>query len=192
VGHVDPIIIKLLGFSERIPEIQLPMSSISPPNGELGPGDDSDVTANRGTVTASGHGSPATGMRNMLMSICMISVGASLGSLLRWYFSTRLNAVFPQLPLGTLSANILGGYLIGIAIAVFLAFPSLSPQWRLLTVTGFLGGLTTFSTFSAEVVTALMAGRTVWALSTIGVHLFGSIAMTLLGVATVRFFRVWL
>jgi CrcB protein len=184
--------IKWLGFSERMVEIRTPMSSISPPNGELGPGDDSEFAPNRGTPTASGHVPTATGMPNMLMSICVISVGASLGSLLRWYFSTRLNAVFPQLPLGTLSANILGGYLIGIAIAVFLAYPSLSPQWRLLTVTGFLGGLTTFSTFSAEVVTALMAGRAVWALSTIGVHVLGSIAMTLLGVATVRFFRMWL
>jgi CrcB protein len=128
----------------------------------------------------------------MLISICAISVGAALGSLLRWYFSTRFNAVFPQLPLGTLAANILGGYLIGIAIAVFLAFPSLSPQWRLLTVTGFLGGLTTFSTFSAEVVTALLAGRTVWALSTVGAHVLGSIVMTLLGVATVRVIRVGL
>lgn len=125
----------------------------------------------------------------MLISICAIAVGASLGALLRWYLANQLNSSFPQLPLGTLAANIIGAYLIGIAIAVFLAVPALSPQWRLLTVTGFLGGLTTFSTFSAEVVTALLEGRSMWALSTIGAHVFGSILMTLLGVGTVRLVR---
>jgi CrcB protein len=125
----------------------------------------------------------------MLISIGVISVGAALGALLRWYFATRLNPMFPQLPPGTLAANILGGYLIGIAMALFLAFPALSPLWRLLIVTGFLGGLTTFSTFSAEVVTALLDGRSVWALSTIASHVIGSVVMTLLGVGTVRFVR---
>jgi len=122
----------------------------------------------------------------LLISIFVISLGASLGALLRWYLAVRLNAWFPQLPPGTLTANILGGYLVGIAIAVFWAFPALSPQWKLLTITGFLGGLTTFSTFSAEVVTALLEGRSRWALSTIFVHVGGSIAMTLFGVGTVR------
>jgi CrcB protein len=88
-----------------------------------------------------------------------------------------------------LVANILGAYLIGIAMAVFLAFPALSPQWRLLTVTGFLGGLTTFSTFSAEVVTAILDGRAIWAISTIAAHVLGSVLMTLFGVGTVRFVR---
>ena len=125
----------------------------------------------------------------MLTSIVAIAIGASLGALLRWYLATRLNSSFPPIPPGTLAANILGAYLIGIAIAVFLAFPTLSPQWRLLTVTGFLGGLTTFSTFSAEVVTALLEGRSVWALSTIAAHVLGSIIMTLLGVGTVRLVR---
>jgi len=125
----------------------------------------------------------------MMLSICVIALGASLGALLRWYLAVRFNAFFPQLPLGTLAANVLGGYLIGIALAVFLAFPGLSPEWRLLTVTGFLGGLTTFSTFSAEVVTALMQGRGLWALSTIAAHVLGSIVMTLLGVGTVRLIR---
>ena len=73
----------------------------------------------------------------MILSIVAIGFGAALGALLRWYFATRLNALFPQLPPGTLAANILGGYLIGIAMAVFLAYPSLAPEWRLLTVTGF-------------------------------------------------------
>jgi CrcB protein len=125
----------------------------------------------------------------MAISICAIGVGAALGALLRWYFATRLNASFPQLPPGTLAANILGAYLIGVAMAVFLAFPALSPEWRLLTVTGFLGGLTTFSTFSAEVVTALLEGRSVWALSTVATHVIGSVVMTLCGVGTVRFVR---
>jgi fluoride exporter len=125
----------------------------------------------------------------MLLSVCAIALGAALGALLRWYFATRLNALFPQLPPGTLAANILGGYLIGIAMAVFLANPVLSREWQLLTVTGFLGGLTTFSTFSAEVVTALIEGRSIWAISTIAVHVTGSILMTLCGVGTVRLVR---
>ncbi len=125
----------------------------------------------------------------MLISICAIALGASLGALLRWYLADRLNASFPQLPPGTLAANVLGAYLIGIAIAVFLAFPAISPQWRLLTVTGFLGGLTTFSTFSAEVVTAMLEGRSIWAVLAIAAHVFGSIVMTLLGVGTVRAVR---
>jgi CrcB protein len=100
-----------------------------------------------------------------------------------------LNALFPQLPPGTLAANILGGYLIGIAMAIFLANPGLSREWQLLTVTGFLGGLTTFSTFSAEVVTALLEGRSLWAVSTIAAHVTGSVVMTLFGVGTVRLIR---
>jgi CrcB protein len=168
------------------------MKSINPLNSELGPGDDSNGSPASSTRLNTVGAATSKGKQNMLISICAISVGASLGALLRWYFATRLNALFPQLPPGTLAANILGGYLIGIAIAVFLAFPSLSPQWRLLTVTGFLGGLTTFSTFSAEVVTALLEGRSMWALSTIGTHVIGSIVMTLLGVWTVRLVRIWI
>lgn len=86
-------------------------------------------------------------------------------------------------------ANLLGGYLISVAVAFFASHPSLSPQWRLLVVTGFLGGLTTFSTFSVEVVTNLMETRLNWAFATIAAHLLGSIAMTLLGIGTVRLFR---
>lgn len=122
----------------------------------------------------------------MWVSIVVIGTGAALGASLRWYLANRFNQVFPQLPPGTLAANLLGGYLIGIAMAVFLAVPALSPEWRLLTVTGFLGGLTTFSTFSAEVVTALLEGRPLWAASTVAAHVTGSVVMTLLGVGTVR------
>jgi CrcB protein len=142
-------------------------------SGELSPGDDN---------------APKRGS-SVLTSILVIAIGAALGALLRWYLAARFNQMFPQLPPGTLAANLLGGYLIGIAMAVFLAFPALSPQWRLLTVTGFLGGLTTFSTFSAEVVTALLAGEGLWALSTIASHVIGSVVMTLLGVLTVRGLR---
>jgi CrcB protein len=146
--------------------------------GELSPGDDSSAPLN--------NSSPQKRGRSMLASMTVIALGAALGALLRWYLATRFNQVFPQLPPGTLAANLLGGYLIGIAMAIFLAMPALSPEWRLLTVTGFLGGLTTFSTFSAEVVTALLEGRALWAISTIATHVVGSIVMTLLGVGTVR------
>jgi fluoride exporter len=123
------------------------------------------------------------------LSIAAISIGAALGALLRWLLGTKLNALFPSIPPGTLAANLIGGYLIGIAVAYFSSHPSLPPEWRLLIVTGFLGGLTTFSTFSAEVVAQLMAGRLVWALSSIAVHVVGSILMTLLGIGTVALLR---
>jgi fluoride exporter len=155
------------------------MNPVIPPNGELSPGDDSAAPAASKTYREN----------TMTLSICAIGIGAALGALLRWYLANRLNASFPQLPPGTLVANILGAYLIGIAMAVFLTFPALSPQWRLLTVTGFLGGLTTFSTFSAEVVTAILDGRALWAISTIAAHVLGSILMTLFGVGTVRLVR---
>ena len=95
----------------------------------------------------------------------------------------------PALPLGTLAANLIGGYLIGVALAVFTALPDLSPQWRLFVITGFLGGLTTFSTFSAEVVIQLQQGRPGWALATTFAHLAGSLALTALGIATVGWLR---
>ncbi len=142
-----------------------------------------------GELSAGDDGSPKRGSP-VLISIAVISLGAALGALLRWYFAVRFNQIFPHLPPGTLAANLLGGYLIGIAMAVFLTFPALSPQWRLLTVTGFLGGLTTFSTFSAEVTTALLEGQGLWALSTIAAHVIGSVVMTLLGVGTVRGLRL--
>ena len=125
----------------------------------------------------------------MTFSIIAISAGASLGALLRWLFSTQLSGLFPSLPPGTLTANLVGGYLVGVAVAFLAGHPSLPPQWRLFVVTGFLGGLTTFSTFSAEVVAQLMEGRLLWALSTIAVHVIGSVVMTLLGIGTVSLLR---
>ena len=118
-----------------------------------------------------------------------VSVGAALGALLRWILAGRLNPLFPALPLGTLAANLIGGYLIGVAVAMFAGMPQLSPQARLFVVTGFLGGLTTFSTFSAEVVTQLQQGHTAWALATAFGHLLGSFALTALGIATVAWAR---
>ena len=109
--------------------------------------------------------------------------------MLRWFLAVRLNALFPSLPAGTLTANLVGGYLIGIAVAFFATHPALSPEWRLFVITGFLGGLTTFSTFSAEVVSHLTEGRLAWALSTITVHVLGSVAMTLLGIGTMSLVR---
>jgi fluoride exporter len=97
-----------------------------------------------------------------------------------------LNHVAPNLPLGTLAANIVGGYLIGIAVEIFVQHLTLAPEWRLFIVTGFLGGLTTFSTFSAEAVALLTRNEYGWAVALIAAHLFGSLVMTILGIMTVR------
>lgn len=125
----------------------------------------------------------------MLNSILAISLGASLGAVLRWVLGSSLNALFPTVPPGTLAANLLGGYLIGVALGVFANHPGLAPEWRLFVITGFLGGLTTFSTFSAEVTTLIQQGRLLWACGAIGLHVSGSLAMTLLGLATVSLFK---
>jgi CrcB protein len=121
----------------------------------------------------------------VIPSIACVAAGAALGALLRWGLSTQLNPFSPAMPLGTLAANLIGGYLVGVAIALFATAPQLSPQLRLFVITGFLGGLTTFSTFSAEVVTQLQQGHTAWALATAFAHLLGSFALTALGIATV-------
>ncbi len=120
----------------------------------------------------------------MWTAVLAVATGAALGALARWGLSNALNGLYPQLPAGTLVANLVGGYGIGLAMALFAQAPQLSPEWRLFVITGFLGGLTTFSTFSAEVVTALQQGRTGWALMTAGAHLAGSVLMTLAGLAT--------
>lgn len=125
----------------------------------------------------------------MWKSIVAISVGASAGALLRWWLGDRLNALFPLLPPGTLAANILGGYVIGVAVALFASFPALPAEWRLLLITGFCGGLTTFSTFSAEVVALLQRGQGLWALLEIGAHVGASLLMTFAGMATVFWAR---
>ncbi|MBD8755438.1 fluoride efflux transporter CrcB [Pseudomonas coleopterorum] len=117
----------------------------------------------------------------MLKSLFVIAVGASLGAWLRWLLGMKLNALFPTIPPGTVVANMVGGYIIGLAIAFLAASPSLSLEWRLLIITGFCGGLTTFSTFSAETVALIQEGRLLWALGSISLHVVGSLAMTAAG-----------
>ena len=123
--------------------------------------------------------------------VLAISVGAAAGALLRWQLGVQMNSLFPVLPLGTLVANLVGGYIIGFAIAYFARAPGIAPEWRLLIITGFCGGLTTFSTFSAEVVTRLQEGRIGWAMVTVTVHVVGSLVMTLAGLATWQFAEVF-
>jgi CrcB protein len=125
----------------------------------------------------------------MWKSIVAICIGASLGALLRWWLGVRLNSHFPTIPPGTLAANLIGGYIIGMAVAFFASFPALPPEWRLFIITGFCGGLTTFSTFSAELVTLLQEGRALSACGAIAAHLVGSIAMTLAGIGTMTWIR---
>mgnify|MGYP000926514257 FL=1 len=117
----------------------------------------------------------------MLKSLIVIAVGASLGAWLRWLLGMKLNALFPTIPPGTVVANMVGGYIIGLAIAFLAASPTLSPEWRLLIITGFCGGLTAFSTFSAETVALIQEGRLLWALGSISLHVLGSLAMTAAG-----------
>ena len=121
----------------------------------------------------------------MLKAVFLIALGGGLGSVLRWFFSLSFNQVFPTLPLGTLIANLVAGYLIGVFIIVFINNPSIAPEWRLFIITGCLGGLSTFSTFSAEVATLLQQGRMLWGGIVIATHVIGSISMTLLGMMTV-------
>ncbi|MFT4195387.1 fluoride efflux transporter CrcB [Ottowia sp.] len=124
----------------------------------------------------------------MWKPILAIATGSVLGGLLRWGLGLRLNSLLSTLPLGTLAANLIAGYIVGVAVAFFAQAPSLSPEWRLLVVTGFCGGLSTFSTFSAEVVELLHRGQYAWAGGAIAVHVCGSLLMTLAGIGTV----VWL
>lgn len=121
--------------------------------------------------------------------VLAISFGAAAGALLRWQLGVRMNSILPMLPLGTLAANLVGGYIVGLAIAYFAQAPAIAPEWRLLIITGFCGGLTTFSTFSAEVVTRLQEGHLIWAVGAIAIHLAGSLAMTIAGLTTVQLLK---
>lgn len=120
----------------------------------------------------------------MLKAILAVSIGSAAGGLLRWALSLKLNSAFPSLVPGTLIANLLGGYIVGFAIAYFMDATSVPPEWRLLIITGFCGGLTTFSTFSAEVVSLLQQGQWAIAAAVIAAHVIGSLAMTFLGIAS--------
>ncbi|TXT24628.1 MAG: CrcB protein [Gallionellaceae bacterium] len=121
-----------------------------------------------------------------LYAFMAVGLGAATGAWLRWELGLWFNPVLPELPLGTLLANLIGGYLVGLAVALFMQHPGLSPEWRLLIITGFLGGLTTFSTFSAETVTLLARGQYAWGATIIAAHLLGSLLMTVLGMQTFK------
>ncbi len=124
-------------------------------------------------------------MQQPLLAVLAVSMGAAVGALARWQLGLWLSGPGALLPWGTLVANLVGGYLIGVALGVFQALPELDPVWKLLLVTGFLGGLTTFSAFSAEVVGFLTQGRSVLALMTALLHVAGSLLMTWVGLKTV-------
>lgn len=123
-----------------------------------------------------------------MQAVLAICVGACVGALVRWQLALWLNPTLTVagtvLPLGTLAANLIGGYLVGVCMAVFQAMPQLDPVWRLLLVTGFLGALTTFSSFSAEVVSMLLQQRYALALMTAAIHLMGSLLLTVVGIKT--------
>lgn len=123
-----------------------------------------------------------------LLPVLAICLGASLGALSRWQLGLWLSTPGALLPWGTLAANLVGGYLIGICVAVFQHLPQLDPAWRLALVTGFLGALTTFSSFSAEVVAMLQQQRYAVALGTAALHLLGSLALTVAGIKSAMFF----
>jgi CrcB protein len=122
-------------------------------------------------------------------SFIAVGVGAALGAWLRWILGLSLNAILPVLPLGTLAANLIGGYLMGLSLGIFALTAGLTPEMRLLITTGFLGGLTTFSTFSGESVTLLARGQYSWAAVHILLHVVGSLALTGLGVLTIQLLR---
>ncbi len=121
-----------------------------------------------------------------MLPVLAICLGACAGALLRWRLGLWLSTPGALLPWGTLTANLIGGYLVGVAVALFQALPQLDPTWRLLLVTGFLGALTTFSSFSAEVVAMLQQARYAWALGTAGLHLFGSLLLTVVGIKSME------
>ena len=120
------------------------------------------------------------------LSWIAVAVGAALGAWLRWGLTIFLGQLHAHIQLGTLVANLVGGYLIGLALGLFDAMPALSPAWRLFVITGFLGGLTTFSSFSGEAMVLLQRGHYGWALAHSAVHLLGSIGCCVAGYATWR------
>ena len=125
----------------------------------------------------------------MWKSVTAIAVGSALGALLRWQLGDKLNSLFPTIPPGTLAANLIGAYVVGLCVAFFATYAAISPEWRLLLITGFCGGLTTFSTFSVEVTALLQQGRVAWALGAISIHVVGSLAMTFAGIGTLYLFK---
>lgn len=124
-----------------------------------------------------------------MKSLIAVFIGAGLGALLRWWLGLTLNSYFPRIPPGTLAANLIGGYIIGVAVAFFATYSELAPEWRLFIITGFCGGLTTFSTFSSEIVALLQQGQALDACGAAALHLAGSVLMTFAGIATVAWNR---
>jgi fluoride exporter len=124
-----------------------------------------------------------------LHTILAIGIGATLGALLRYALSLSMNAFVPHIPMGTLASNLIAAYIVGAGIAFFAAMPNLSPAWRLFVITGLAGGLSTFSTFSAELLTLLREGRLGWSAGLLALHLGGSLLMTMLGMATISLTR---
>jgi CrcB protein len=120
------------------------------------------------------------------MNWLAIAIGATLGAWLRYALGVAMNAIVPELPFGTLAANLGGGFIIGLAVAFFASNPALPPAWRLFAITGFLGGLTTFSTFSAESMSLLQNGQYAWAAMHVTVHVIGSIGLCFAGFATYK------
>ena len=118
-----------------------------------------------------------------------VGIGAAVGAWARWGLGNLFNALVPELPMGTLAANAIGGFLIGVAIQLFADHPGVPPEARLLVITGFLGGLTTFSTFSAEAVSLLARAQWSWAAAHIGSHVASSIALTFAGIYAVRWLK---
>lgn len=123
--------------------------------------------------------------------ILVVGGGAAVGAWMRWGLGIVLNPMFPTLPLGTLAANLIGGFLMGVAMEVLGRHAVLAPEVRLLVTTGFLGGLTTFSTFSAEVVTLLLRKEYLWGSIVVAGHVIGSLVMTIVGLLLVRALYVW-
>jgi len=123
--------------------------------------------------------------------IIAVGGGAAAGAWLRWGLSIALNPIFPTLPLGTLAANLIGGLLMGVAMEIITRHTLLSPEATLLVTTGFLGGLTTFSTFSGEITTLILRREWLWSAVGVGAHVIGSIAMTLVGLIAARALFQW-
>jgi len=122
-------------------------------------------------------------------AVVAISIGSVIGALMRYGLSLSMNALMPHIPMGTLASNLIAAYIVGVAIAFFGSAPNLSPAWKLFVITGLAGGLSTFSTFSAELLILLRGGRFGWSAGMVALHVGGSLTMTALGMATISLTR---